>query len=172
MTVQRFTVDQWVGYHTHLGERFHRAAIRGMTNASVKIIALLVARTRMAQAASPGGFVGATDTNSYIRAWRVVPDGMGLRIYNSQPYAGVIEYGRRPNSKQPPTEPIARWLMSRGGMSASQARANAWVVAKAIGIRGLRGRHILTAPEATKQISDIVETCINTEISREIGRPR
>lgn len=172
MTVQRFTVEQWVGYHTHLGERMHRAAVRGLANASVKIIALLVERTRAADPASPGGAFGATDTNTFLRAWHVVPDGMGLRIYNSMPYAGVIEYGRRPGSKQPPKEPIERWLMSRGGMTASKARATAWVVARAIGIRGLRGRHILTAPEATAQIVDIVETSINDEIAREIGRPR
>lgn len=172
VTHLRMTVDEWYTYHTHLGERMHRAAVAGLRTASIRIIALLIERTRNAAAASPNGARGAIDTGAFLRAWHAVPDGMGLRVYNDRPYAGVIEYGRRPGSRPPPSDNIRAWLISRHGLSASRATALAWVVAQSIGRRGLQGRRILTAPEANAQIRDIVETSINAEIDKEIGKKR
>jgi hypothetical protein len=67
-------------------------------------------------------------------------------------YADVIEEGRRPNSKQPPTKPIMDWLKIKGiilrnnkGQFMKRGESNyrgvAWVIARSIGKRGIVGIH-------------------------------
>jgi len=65
-------------------------------------------------------------------------------------YADVIEYGRKPNSKQPPVEPIIQWMKIKGirlrnaqgsfvkGSEADIRRA-AFNIARKIGKRGITG---------------------------------
>lgn len=67
-------------------------------------------------------------------------------------YAGVIEKGRRPNSKQPPTEPITQWIKTKRlkprnnkgviqKMTEARIRSMAFAIAKSIGKNGIEGIH-------------------------------
>jgi hypothetical protein len=55
------------------------------------------------------------------------------------PYARTRNYGRRPGATPPPTAPIAAWLASKGGDP-----KRAYVVARAIGRRGIPGDFFIT----------------------------
>jgi hypothetical protein len=54
------------------------------------------------------------------------------------PYAAAVHEGRRPGARQPPSGPIRAWLGRRGG----DPRL-AFVVARAIGRRGIKARPFL-----------------------------
>lgn len=67
-------------------------------------------------------------------------------------YAGVIEKGRRPNSKQPPTEPIMQWIKTKRlkprnnkgvilKLTEARIRSMAFAIAKSIGKNGIEGIH-------------------------------
>lgn len=67
-------------------------------------------------------------------------------------YAGVIEKGRRPNSKQPPVEPIMQWIKqkrikprSKSGtiqkITEARLRSMAFLMARSIGKNGIEGIH-------------------------------
>ena len=53
-------------------------------------------------------------------------------------YASVMEWGRRPGSKMPPVTVIAEWLQRKG------IEASAFVVARSIGRRGIKGHLMFT----------------------------
>lgn len=59
-------------------------------------------------------------------------------VGTNAPYARAVEFGRGAGTTQPPIGPIARWLAKKG------SDANPFVVARAIGRRGIAGRPYLT----------------------------
>lgn len=68
-------------------------------------------------------------------------NGSGLeltgKVVSIEAHMVVLELGRRPGSRPPPTGPIAAWL-SRHGSDPKLA----FVVARAIGKRGMPARHM------------------------------
>lgn len=69
----------------------------------------------------------------------VQPLMVTTKVGSNLPYAPVMNFGRRAGAPPPPTGPIAAWLKSKGG----DPRA-AFVVARAIGRRGIPGDFFLT----------------------------
>lgn len=59
-------------------------------------------------------------------------------VGSALPYAAAVHEGRRPGSRMPPVSAIAAWLGRRGGDTRL-----AFVVARAIGRRGIKGRPFL-----------------------------
>lgn len=75
------------------------------------------------------------DRGGYRQSFRVDPIPGGAVLYNVQPYAGVLELGRRPNRKRPPIDVIARWVLRKGLVSrAGNLKPNQteWQAARAI----------------------------------------
>lgn len=107
------------------------------------------------------------DRGTYRRSWKFEDIPGGATVYNFTPYAAVIEDGRRPGAKAPPLAVIQAWLLrkgivkGRGKTAAANARAMAFVVARAIKRRGLPGRHILRF--ASQRLDKIVQA----ELARE-----
>lgn len=90
------------------------------------------------------------DRGTYLRSWAVYDIPNGARVYSKAPYAAVIESGRRPGSRMPPVDVIARWvrrkglLGGKGGRSSPRAeRQAAFMIARAIARRGVPGRWVL-----------------------------
>lgn len=93
------------------------------------------------------------DRGTYKGSFRAEDTKEGAVFYNSAPYAGVIEEGRRPGSRMPPIDVIAAWVRRKnkwGSASAksskkpeAQVRAIAYLIARSIGRRGLPAREIL-----------------------------
>ncbi len=164
---------QFARWHISLAERLRPTLLRGARSGAARVVALMVERTRKARGATPGTQAsrgGAVNTGEFIRAWRWLPLPDGARVLNDRPYGAVIEYGRRPGSKPPPTSVIYWWLIRRLRWTPEKAGARAWIVAQSIGRRGLMPRLILTAPEAQMQIEDLVHQEVMHELTRELNR--
>lgn len=62
-------------------------------------------------------------------------------------YALPVHNGRRPGARQPPTEPILEWARRKGIITDADtpaaARGKAFVIARAIGRRGIRAKPFL-----------------------------
>lgn len=93
------------------------------------------------------------DRGTYRRSFRADDLPQGAALYNYAPHAGVIEDGRRAGARQPPVEVIEAWLRRKlrvaikegqvGPMSPRAWRSAAFVIARAIGRRGLPAHRIL-----------------------------
>lgn len=86
----------------------------------------------------------------YLDGWQAKKLDNGAVLFNDTPYAAVIERGRRPGSRMPPKKAIAEWLEQklRGRIKnrkkrLAEASSLAYVVARAIGRRGLPAKRIL-----------------------------
>lgn len=92
-----------------------------------------------------------------VEAWLVGSD---------QPHAPFVEYGRRPG-KQPPVEAIIRWIaikpIDTGGRS---IRDVAFMIARAIGRRGLKPRPVFR--RAVETMTPRIETIFTAALGREI----
>lgn len=60
------------------------------------------------------------------------------------PYPSVQESGRMPGKKMPPPSALERWVYLVLGVPEAEAHGVAFVVARAIGRRGLKGKFFLT----------------------------
>ncbi len=54
-------------------------------------------------------------------------------------YGAPVEFGRQPGRKQPPLDAIELWVRRQLGISGDEARSAAYVIARAIGRRGIKG---------------------------------
>lgn len=62
-------------------------------------------------------------------------DGSTLVIYSTEKYFTVLETGRKPG-KQPPTEPIRKWIKSKGIATDISEKSLAYLIARKIGKEG------------------------------------
>lgn len=110
----------------------HRRQIEGL--------ALNAAHRGQAYAVNLVDEEGLVDIGEYKRAFSVRRIPRGAELRNTAPYAGVIEYGRRPNRPGPPFEPIFQWVRRKLGI---EDPGVAWAIRNAIHRRGTRPRFIL-----------------------------
>lgn len=68
----------------------------------------------------------------------------------------------------PPSQAIARWAQRRLGLSEADAKAAAFLIARAIARRGLRGRQILSG--SIGELRQMVNEEILRELATEMGR--
>jgi len=94
------------------------------------------------------------DRETYRRDWHADDIPTGAAFYNSSPYASIIEWGRRIGAKAPPLKVIIDWVSRKkiagdpGATHAarsrdSEVRSVAFLIARAIKRRGIKGRHVL-----------------------------
>lgn len=83
----------------------------------------------------------------YKNSWKTrrLIDGGELR--NDAPYAGVLEWGRRPKRPGPPYEPIKEWvdrkLVARGDVAPEDAERTAKRIQAIIHVKGTKPRFVL-----------------------------
>jgi hypothetical protein len=99
----------------------------------------------------------------YARAWRGISHARGAAVTNAEPYAGVIEFGRRPGSRFPPRAPIEAWVKRKlGGQIKQSVKARtgrkrvsksdvdaavkqaAFLIARKIARDGIQGKFVAT----------------------------
>lgn len=173
MPVLKMNASQFARFHAALAQGFQPALLRGLQAGAQRAVAYLVDRTGIVPPANPNGIGsgGAVNTGDFRRRWRARPMPDGVVISNDHPAGDVIEHGRRPG-KMPPREPIARWAQRRLGVPSAEADRLGYVIARAIGDRGLIGRKILTAPEAQNRIAELVTREMIFELEREMKKRR
>lgn len=150
--------------------------MRGARSAASQMLPILERATAMAPPASPRGRPGAVNTGNYRQSWKAVAErsslygGIGVLVSNTAPYAGVIEYGRRPG-KMPPKEPIARWAQRKLGLPYKEAKGLAFVIARRIGREGLLPRRVLTSEQTMTLLMEALERDVLHEIIQELRTP-
>lgn len=80
------------------------------------------------------------DTSALARSITHEVEPALARVYSTLGYAAVMELGRRPGARMPPLRALLPW-MRRHGIPASAA----FVLARAIAARGIRGRFFMRA---------------------------
>lgn len=108
-----------------------------------------------------------TDRGNYKRSFATDDTPGGAIFYNSSPYAGIIEEGRRPGSKPPPVDVIAAWLKRKkiGAGTPAQIKGMAFVVARAIGRRGLPAHKILA--KVSVRLGPLVADAVTKAIEKD-----
>lgn len=123
-------------------EAFGKAATRSMFTKSIPAASQSVRQLLETETIKRGIFY----KKRFARGWRVrkgMVSGMSATVYNKQPYAIVIEKGRRAGRRPPPSRVLIPWVMDKLGVSAKDAPRVAFLVARAIGLRGIPARPIL-----------------------------
>lgn len=150
------TMDGWAEWQAKLGKKFLKAVTRGLTSGGMRAVAHLQNETSR---------VGAFYNGGFKRGWKsqlVRSPALGVRVFNSMPYAAVVEEGRRPGARQPPTDVLVPWVRRKLGVSRKEAKGVAFVVARAIGVRGIPGKHIL------KTANNLIAKMILQEVEAEL----
>lgn len=161
---KRMDTKQWAAYHARLTREYWPAIMRGARSGALRGVAILQQRTKQAIPASDRGGRGAFDTGRFERGWKQRVSAGLIRFWNDSPYAIIVERGRRPGAGAPPAASLEGWVRRKLGLSGSEARGAAFAIARAIGRRGLRPRHILAG-----SLKDI-EKAIQTEILAELRK--
>lgn len=147
---------------------------RAMTGVSMDALAIIQSATRSAPPANPrgAGSGGAFNTGAYLLAWKTQveqrPGSKGVLIYNTMPYAPVIEYGRRAGARQPPSEPIARWAQRKLGLPYERAKSVGFLIARRIKRYGLKPRYVMTNRVTQFKFQKAVEENLLRELLSEM----
>ena len=162
----KISVSAWARWVKDLGPKTQQAIQDGLLAGAARCIPILHRATMMAPPASDRGSRGAFSSGFYQRAWKFGRVEGGSRVWNDATYAGVIEHGRRSASEGgsfPPPSVLAKWAQRKLGLSAKEAASVGFAIARAIYIRGLRPRRVLTdaIPAMTNAVTVEVENAID-----------
>lgn len=141
-----------------LGERLRLAQRWAHQEAAASTRNLMQRRTLAAPPASPRGKRGAVGASrQYYRGWRYEFRDGEARVFNNAPHAVFVELGRRAG-RPPPVDALLPWVRAVLRLSGREARNAAFLIARAIGTRGLRPRLILTRamPEIERLVTRTV----------------
>lgn len=168
-TVVKMSPRDYQRWLRDLGPRLPVALRRGCFSGALRCIPLMQERTRHAPAANPGGMGdgGAVNTVAYLMRWRATALPNGASVFNSSPYAGIIDGGRRPGT-MPPLKAIAKWAQRKLQLSEKEAKAAAYPIALAIKRRGLRPRKVMS--DGVDEMVTLVEAEIGRELTAELQR--
>jgi hypothetical protein len=115
------------------GERMEQLILDNLLFTQARGVELLAEETRRQ---------GIHDRGTFKRGWRAKRVGMRVEFYNAAKHARWVLEGRSPGARPPPSDVIAAWLRRRG-YSRKEASRMAFVVARAIGRRGIKPRPVL-----------------------------
>lgn len=117
-------------------------------------VTLEVAKRAEMRAVQLTDAAGVVHMGIFKARWQASRTSEGAELRNDTLYAGVIEFGRRPNRPGPPLLPILEWvtrklvpngkIVPREGQTMEEAaRSAAFAIRKAIHEKGTKPRHIL-----------------------------
>lgn len=98
--------------------------------------------------AGPGPRTDRGETKRSLQVEGPEPTQEGLRgvIRATSPHAVNVHEGRSPGSRRPPIAALVPWVERKLGVSGAEARSVAFLVARAIGRRGIRANPFLREP--------------------------
>jgi len=166
-------MDQWAKYFLELRSKFEPTIKRGLLSGAQRCIPYLQERTKTALPAKKGSsFFGAFNAGQYHARWRSSAIPNGSVVYNTAPYAGVIEEGRRlaPVSKTG-RKNIERWAIHKLHLSQSEAKGAAWAISFSMWKRrGLQPRKVMTGDEQLAEMTQMVQEEVVHEIEKELAK--
>jgi len=110
----------------------------------------------------------------FARSWRAVIGAQpsSVRVFNKQPYASVIEFGRRKGAKAPPVAALLPWVIGKLGIPRENARSVAFLIARKISERGIPARPILRDPDVQAEIQRVVTDAVNVKLIKAINKTK
>lgn len=134
MATRTINLNQVADRYRRLGRQFWPTVMKGARLGAERARAEMVKRSQE-----------AFDRGASARSWKATTSvsDRTVTVYNQAPYAGVIEYGRRPGSKPPPSKVLEPWVRRKLKVSRKKAPGVAFVVARKIGRDGIPGKYIM-----------------------------
>jgi hypothetical protein len=148
---------------------FKRAVKEGQMEAAKASLHLLQQRTRTAPPASANGGRGAVDTEAFLKGWKVESSGLETAVRNRAKHAVFVEEGRKAG-RPPPVRALIPWVRRKLGPPTELLGAVAFLVARAIGRRGLWGRFILAG--AIQKIDKIHTAAVSKALEKALRNTR
>jgi hypothetical protein len=151
-----------------LGNNYMPTLMKGILSGAMRCIPFLKKRTDEAVPASATGVQGAVNYGRYKMGWRAVRIPEGAKVYNQTPYAGIIEYGRRP--KYPGKEGVNalhRWVQRKFSLSEYEAKPIARAIAWRLRKQALRPRLVMTGD--LQKMVELVTKEVEFELDHELG---
>jgi hypothetical protein len=163
-----------------LGKKAEAAVQAGVLSASERARVIVVQESQRKRVFNTGYYV-----NNWKSARTFGADTVGFTVFNTAPYAGVIEHGRRPQPPRPPkTGPkrpkgsgplpmgslppfrkaIVAWVMRKFSLPYEEAYSRMWAISNAINRNGIPARNVLT------DAMPLIQAAANQEIERELNR--
>ena len=176
MATRVMTLDHLAKQFRSLGARYMPTVMKGAASAGERARAYLVQESQRKKIVDRGG---------YVRGWKSLVQTNKLEIYNQAPYSAVIELGRRPGSRPPPSHVLIPWVRrhitiektfksgARKGQKVrtkppmDKATSIAFLIARAIGRRGQPGKYVLT--DARRHIERFILLEVRDALQRAMG---
>jgi hypothetical protein len=146
-------VRDWVEYHRRLGGAKMRAAVRkGMARAGKEAVRELQRRTAE---------IPIWDLGRMHAGWKAQQKNWNtVLVYNRARHTVFVERGRRPGARPPPVDAILPWVrrhiqldgQTRSRRGSDPYRAVAFLIARAIGRRGIAPRPVLTDQDFVQDV--------------------
>lgn len=92
-------------------------------------------------------------------------EGVSVRVFNKSDHAVVVEFGRRPGRRQPPSRDIKRWLDAKGLPSDPQT---VYLVARKIAKHGIPAVRFMSRGFA--QVSPTLKDKLEAKVLEAIAR--
>lgn len=148
------------------GPAMRKAASKGLYSAAVRSVQLI--QTEAIARASPS----PVDKGIYRAGWRAEKDGDGAVIFNSVPWAGLVERGvpaANVVASRRAVEAIADWAVRKLGVQRERAAGVAFGILRSLKRRGIfrRGEGLRILETFTK---DRLPGIIAEEVRRELAR--
>lgn len=157
--VHNVDISQFSKLYVNVGRGAPFAVERGLRRAGRMTVQRLKARTLQLR---------KVDLRQVLEGWRwsLVKQGSTLRldVGNAASHAVYVEFGRRPG-RPPPSQALEGWARRKLG----NARL-AFVVARAIGRRGIAKTPLLTDPAFARRMREAVSTEVHKEMGMLWGR--
>lgn len=116
---RQVTIAHWAHIIGNAAPQIKRVGVLAMRQVAQQLVAKVVNEIVVR---------GLPDTQALQKSvrWRAT-DGGGTVIVDA-PHAPYIEYGTRPH--RPPLQPLVEWAMRKLGVTLTEARSIAWVIAE------------------------------------------
>ena len=111
------------------------------------------------------------DRGKMYRGWTAEAiSALALRVYNKEPHTVFVEGGRTAGATQPPSTAILQWVRRHMNVSSpKEARSIAFLIARAIGRRGIPARPVMTGPGALKEMAEVMQKALGEQAAKAWG---
>ena len=120
-------ITEFAEFIRNLKEKARDLAIEAMQESALEGVSDIVNRIKKAK---------LVDTGALAQSVMATPTKTGAAIDITAPYAGVMEYGRRPGAAMPPLDAIYAWVVRKGlateDPDEEDGEGEAWDIARAI----------------------------------------
>ncbi len=160
----RVPIAQFAQYEARLGRAIRQEVFKNAMPAAGKQVRILLEQETIKRK--------IFHRKRFAKGWRMTvgEQSSSVRIYNKEPYASVIEYGRRPGARRPPVQALIPWVRDKMGLQGKAARGAAFAIARKIGQRGIKARPVLRSVQVQQRVQKKVAGVVLTKLRLALAR--